>query len=80
MRLIDADNLNFEEQHYNKSQLNAILDFLDMQPTAYDVGKVKDRLNKSKEIYFAGNGHYEFAVRMDKAIEAVEAGGVNENR
>lgn len=26
-RLIDADNLNFEGQNYNKSQMKAILDF-----------------------------------------------------
>ena len=35
-RLIDADNLNFEGQNYNKSQMKAILDFVDAQPTAYD--------------------------------------------
>ena len=41
-RLIDASNLNFEGQHYNKSQMKAILDFVDAQPTAYDVEKVVD--------------------------------------
>ena len=40
MRLIDADKLNFSDQHYNKSQTKAILDFIDNQPTAYDVDKV----------------------------------------
>ena len=39
-RLIDADNLNFEGQNYNKSQMKAILDFIDKQPTAYDIEKV----------------------------------------
>lgn len=29
MRLIDADKLNFLGQHYNKSQMKAILDFVD---------------------------------------------------
>lgn len=43
MRLIDADNLNFEGQNYNKSQMKAILDFLDNQPTAYDVDKVVEQ-------------------------------------
>ena len=32
-RLIDADNLNFRNQIYNKSQMKAILDFVDAQPT-----------------------------------------------
>lgn len=39
-RLIDADNLNFEGQNYNKSQMKAILDFVDAQPTAFDTKKV----------------------------------------
>lgn len=44
MRLIDADKLNFSEQHYNKSQMKAILDFIDNQSTAYDVNKVVEQL------------------------------------
>lgn len=48
MRLIDADNLNFQEQHYNKSQMKAILDFVDAQPTAYDVDKVVEQLEDLK--------------------------------
>lgn len=46
MRLIDADKLNFLGQHYNKSQMKAILDFVDAQPTAYDVDKVVKELNE----------------------------------
>lgn len=48
MRLIDADKLNFSEQHYNKSQMKAILDFIDNQPTAYDVNKVLRQLDEKK--------------------------------
>ena len=44
MRLIDADTLNFERKHYNKSQMKAILDFVDEQPTAYDVEKVLEQI------------------------------------
>lgn len=44
MRLIDADKLNFSERHYNKSQMKAILDFVDNQPTAYEWISVEDRL------------------------------------
>ena len=46
MRLIDADNLNFEGQHYNKSQMKSILDFVDSQPTAYDVDAVVEQLDE----------------------------------
>lgn len=48
MRLIDADNLNFKGQKYNKSQMKSILDFIDNQPTAYDVNKVVEQLEKLK--------------------------------
>lgn len=50
MRLIDADNLNFQEQHYNKSQMKAILDFVDAQPTTYDVDKVVKQLKELREL------------------------------
>lgn len=49
-RLIDADCLNFEGQHYNNSQMKAILDFIDAQPTAYDVDKVVEQLEELKAI------------------------------
>ena len=49
MRLIDADKLNFEKQIYSKSQFGAILDFIDKQPTAYDVEKVVAELEEYKE-------------------------------
>lgn len=48
MRLIDADNLNFKGQKYNKSQMKSILDFIDKQPTAYDVDKVVKQLEELK--------------------------------
>lgn len=39
MRPIDAENLNFENQKYNKSQMQAILDFIDNQPTIVEQPK-----------------------------------------
>lgn len=86
MRLIDADE--FKKQiagmaivnNYPADKANKICELIDMCPTAYDVNKVKERLNELKEIYPVGNGNYEYAVRSDKAIEIVEAGGINENR
>nr|DAE26458.1 MAG TPA: hypothetical protein [Siphoviridae sp. ctr4Z12] len=80
MRLIDADKLNFLEQHYNKSQMKAILDFLDAQPTAYDVDKVVKKLEERKSLYkrlqklkdrdFIGYGYKIEAI--DNAIEIVK--------
>lgn len=73
MRLIDADKLNFSEQHYNKSQMKAILDFVDAQPTAYDVDKVVEQLEELERRYGIG----EFAIKgiICKTIEIVKAGG-----
>ena len=49
MRLIDADNLVFNGRQYNSSQMKAILDFVDAQPTAYDPDKVVEQLEKLKK-------------------------------
>lgn len=45
-KLIDADNLQFNGRNYNKSQMKAILDFIDSQPTAYDPDKVVEQLEE----------------------------------
>lgn len=91
MRLIDADKLNFLEQHYNKSQMKAILDFLDAQPTAYDVDKVVAQLEELR--YKDVCDHLECEdclyneecgigtdqthnVEVDTAIEIVKYGGM----
>ena len=84
MRLIDAEKLDFSGQYYNKSQMKAILDFIDNQPTSYDVDKVVEQLDRiSDEMndmildadcpqYYDG---YEDGVQ--RTIEIVKAGGVN---
>lgn len=77
MRLIDADNLNFQEQYYNKSQMKAILDFVDAQPTAYDVDKVVEQLEETKAYMLYENMNADVKW-IDKAIEIVKAGGKNE--
>lgn len=46
MRLFDANNLQFNGRNYNKSQMKAILDFIDAQPTAYDPDKVVEQLEE----------------------------------
>lgn len=78
MRLIDADNLNFKEQKYNKSQIKAILDFIDNQPTAYDVNKVVNQMEKDKFIdceTILSDVHQGYNAGLSRAIEIVKAGG-----
>lgn len=88
MRLIDADKLNFSEQHYNKSQMKAILDFIDNQPTAYDVDKVIEELEAEQQKYAAQaleTDDTDEVIRhvinegaMQTAIEIVKRGGEDE--
>lgn len=91
-RLIDANNLQFNGRNYNKSQMKAILDFIDAQPTAYDPDKVVEQLEKKKQThkrcieYEKKNGTIteEFQNRkavevLEKAIDIVKAGGVDGN-
>lgn len=78
MRLIDADNLQFNGRNYNKSQMNAILDFVDAQPTAYDPDKVvqqlEDRSTLSRPVGWTKS--YEIITLKD-AVEIVKGGGVD---
>lgn len=78
MRLIDADNLNFKGQKYNKSQIKAMLDFIDKQPTAYDVNKVINQMEKDKFIdceTILSDVHQGYNAGLSRAIEIVKAGG-----
>lgn len=88
MRLIDADDLNFQEQHYNKSQMKAILDFVDAQPTAYDVDKVVEQLKLTSKtaldlaikripgFRFMAPGFQALIDEcFEEAVEIVKAGG-----
>lgn len=79
MRLIDADNLNFEGQKYNKSQMKSILDFIDAQPTAYDVDKVVEQLKTDFSVKLYGSGNSDnYLIPVKRAIEIVKAGGIDE--
>lgn len=83
MRLIDTDKLNFLGQHYNKSQMKAILDFIDNQPTAYDVDKVVKELNEwtFNANIDVGDGtvmNHNLIVK-DVAIDIVKAGVTDES-
>lgn len=79
MRLTDADKLNFSEQHYNKSQMKAILDFVDAQPTAFDVNELLKQLeeNFKPDIEcFDYAEDYEYSLeRYNRIIETVKRGG-----
>lgn len=76
MRLINADNLNFQEQHYNKSQMKAILDFVDNQPTVYDTDKAVEQLKADSSVRLYGSGNSNnYLISLEKAIEIVKAGG-----
>ncbi len=82
MRLIDADNLNFEGQRYSKMQLLGILEFVEKQPTAYDVEAVVAKLENASyrtESTFDEDGYCnddsEEVVALDRANEIVRDGG-----
>ena len=71
--------MNFEGLHYNKSQIKAILDFIDNQPTVYNVEKVVKQLeDMSDDIELQYEYNYERGVSdgLDKAIEIVKQGGI----
>ena len=71
MRLIDANNLQFNGRNYNKSQMKAILDFIDMQPTVYDPDKVVKQI---KELSIRERGE----IKTEDVIAIVKGGGVYE--
>lgn len=81
MRLIDANNLQFNGRNYNKSQMKAILDFIDAQPTVYDLDKVLDQLWDASFERFGCDTVMggELVINVDDAIEIVKAGGIDGN-
>lgn len=76
MRLIDADNLVFNGRQYNSSQMKAILDFVDVQPTAYDPDKVVEQLEELRKECEDPLQEYDPNYFIDKSIEIVKGGGV----
>lgn len=88
-RLIDAGNLVFNGRQYNSSQMKAILDFVDAQPTAYDPDKVVEQLEKLKSLVPVNRvlddivndkpKELGMLIAYEKAIEIVKGGGVDAN-
>ena len=91
MRLIDADNTNFEEvfggqSDFAKDIRESAQNLIDRQPTAFDKEKVIGELKELKMIYFltianTGDEKMDFAYEnvgnaIDKAIEIIEKGGI----
>ena len=84
-RLIDANNLQFNGRNYNKSQMKAILDFIDAQPTVYDQDKVVKQLEELKSLVPVNRilddivnekpKELGMLIAYRKAIEIVKAGG-----
>ena len=91
MRLIDADDFKKFMQALCKagSPYESFIELLDKQTTAYDIGKVVEKLEVLKRIYFltianTGDEKSDFAYEnvgnaLDKAIEIVKQGGVSDD-
>lgn len=86
MGLIDADKLKTDlEKAISENEDMDCLDFLraasviDEQPTAYDVDKVVERLEKEKNPIYREDGSLmaeRTVIRIDKAIEIVKGRGI----
>lgn len=85
MRLIDADALKKDLKSVTLSNgtlvnTNAVLYLLEEYPTAYDVDKVVEQLEKVAFERYGNDGMGgEMVVNMDDAIEIVKGGGVDAN-
>lgn len=85
MRPIDADELKKTLLEYNyTTERNQIFRYIDEQPTAYDVDKVVEELNKIKKynlnladmmLDIQANGTNRHFICLEDAIEIVKAGG-----
>lgn len=82
MRLIDADKLieiinnSVDENDWLLNQFNAdyIESLVEVQPTAYDVDKVIEQLEKCS---FDDNSGFRL-IHSEETVDIVKAGGVNE--
>lgn len=93
MKLIDADKLKKDLESVTLSNgtllnTNTVLALLDKYPTAYDVDKVVEGLNKIKKynlnladmmIDIQENGINRHFICLENAIEIVKAGATNES-
>lgn len=83
MRLIDADKIDFNEVFVGASEFaqdtrNAAQMLIDNQPTAFDLDKVVEQLDKVSDYYEfdeQGKEHVQM-INLTEAIEIVRGGGV----
>jgi hypothetical protein len=80
MRLIDADAFRWAiRENAPKTVPLWVYQTIDNQPTAYDVDKVVERLEKASYERFGNDGMGgELVVNLDDAIEIIKGGGENE--
>lgn len=77
-RLIDADKLiKILDVGSGSAIEEALLGIVRCQPTAYDVNKVVEQLERHSMPFMGDNDDRD--VDLKKAIEIVKSGGVNEN-
>nr|DAM18540.1 MAG TPA: hypothetical protein [Bacteriophage sp.] len=89
MRLIDADKLRtiLTDEEYPCALQTALIGIINEQPTAYNVDKVVEELNKIKKynlnladmmLDIQANGTNRHFICLEDAIEIVKAGGRDE--
>ena len=85
MGLIDADKLKKDLESVTLSNgtllnINTVLLLLDKYPTAYDVDKVVEQLEKDKFIdceTILSDVHQGYNAGLSRAIEIVKGGGID---
>nr|DAY75272.1 MAG TPA: hypothetical protein [Caudoviricetes sp.] len=80
MRLIDADELKniLTVAEYPCVLQNALIEIIDMQPTAYNVDNVLERLKKASYERFGNTGMGgELVVNLDDAIKVIRTRELN---
>jgi len=81
MRLIDADKIDFGKvfigaSDFAKDTREAAQKLIDEQPTAYDVDKVAERLEKQKSGLTTWAEDEAYKLGIEKAIEIVKSAGI----
>jgi hypothetical protein len=70
------------ENNFQCVSLKTLGEVIDAQPTAYDVDKVVEQLEKEKNPIYREDGSLmgeRTVIRIDKVIEIVKGGGVDGN-
>lgn len=81
MRLIDADELKniLTVAEYPCLLQNMLIEIIDMQPIAYNVDNVLERLKEASYERFRNPGMGgELVINLDDAIEIIKGGGKDE--